>query len=83
VPMSSALQSSRLDPRVNLTDKIYYAVSQAANNYYTLFGWQINFFASQNMLILNIPNGNGFDQYVPKQTVFCTKKQHDILVFTC
>jgi hypothetical protein len=64
VPMSSALQSSRLDPRVNLTDKIYYAVSQAANNYYSLFGWQINFFASQNMLILNIPNGNGFDQYV-------------------
>jgi hypothetical protein len=64
VPMSSALQSSRLDPRVNLTDKIYYAVSQAANNYFTEFGWQINFFASQNMLILNIPNGNGFDQYV-------------------
>jgi hypothetical protein len=64
VPMSAALQSSRLDPRVNLTDKIYFAVTQAANSYYNLFGWQINFFASQNMLILNIPNGNGYDQYV-------------------
>ena len=64
VPMSAALQSSRLDPRVNLTDKIYFAITQAANAYYTLFGWQINFFASQNMLILNIPNGNGYDQYV-------------------
>jgi hypothetical protein len=64
VPMSAALQSSRLDPRVNLTDKIYFAVTQAANAYYAQFGWQINFFASQNMLILNIPNGTNYDQYV-------------------
>jgi hypothetical protein len=64
VPMSSALQSSRLDPRVNLTDKIFFAVSQAANLYYNEFGWQINFFASQNMLILNIPTANGKEQYV-------------------
>lgn len=64
VPLSSALQSSRLDPRVNLTDKIFYAVSQAANTYYGNFGWQINYFASQNMLILNIPITNGTEQYV-------------------
>ena len=65
VPMSAALQSSRLDPRINLTDKIFYAVSQAATNYYAEFGWQINYFASENMLILNIPNGLGvYDQYV-------------------
>jgi hypothetical protein len=64
VPLAGALQSSRLDPRINLTDKIYYAVSQAANQYYDLFGWQINFFASQNMLILSIPTVNGMEQYV-------------------
>lgn len=64
VPLASALQSSRLDPRVNLTDKIYYAISQAATDYSSYFGWQINYFASQNMLILNIPNGSGTDQYV-------------------
>jgi hypothetical protein len=64
VPMSAALQSSRLDPRINLTDKIYYAVSQAATVYYAQFGWQINYFASENMLILNIPNGTSYDQYV-------------------
>jgi len=64
VPMSAALQSSRLDPRINLTDKIYYAVSQAATIYFESFGWQINYFASENMLILNIPNGTGYDQYV-------------------
>ena len=64
VPMSGALQSSRLDPRINLTDKIFYAVSQAATNFYAEFGWQINYFASENMLILNIPVGTGYEQYV-------------------
>jgi len=64
VPLSSALQSSRLDPRVNLTDKIYFAVSQAATVYFANFGWQINYFASENMLILNIPITNGTEQYV-------------------
>jgi len=64
VPLASALQSSRLDPRVNLTDKIYFAVSQAATLYRDLFGWQINYFASSNMLILSIPTSTGMEQYV-------------------
>ena len=64
VPLASALQSSRLDPRINLTDKIFYAVSQAATTYFANFGWQINFFASENMLILNIPLDTGTEQYV-------------------
>jgi len=62
--LSAALQSSRLDPRVNITDKIYYAVSQAATQFYALNGWQINFFASENMLILNVPTNSGIEQYV-------------------
>jgi hypothetical protein len=64
VPLASALQSSRLDPRVNLTDKIFYPISQAATNFYSNFGWQINYFASENMLILSIPTNNGMEQYV-------------------
>ena len=64
VPLASALQSSRLDPRVNLTDKIYFPISQAATNFYANFGWQINYFASENMLILNIPTNDGMEQYV-------------------
>lgn len=64
VPLASALQSSRLDPRVNLTDKIFYAVSQAATQYYANFGWQINYFASENMLILSIPTNDGMEQFV-------------------
>lgn len=64
VPLASALQSSRLDPRINITDKIYYAVSQAATSYYALDGWQINYYASENMLILSVPTSNGMEQYV-------------------
>jgi hypothetical protein len=65
VPMASALQSSRLDPRINISDKIYYAISQAADLYSTNFGWQINYLAKVNMLIINIPVGSGvYDQFV-------------------
>ena len=64
VPLASALQSSRLDPRVNLTDKIYFAVSQAATQFYNNFGWQIIYYASENMLILSIPTNEGMEQYV-------------------
>ena len=64
VPLSSALQSSRLDPRVNLTDKIFYPISTACTNYYNNFGWQINYYAGENMLILSIPTNNGMEQYV-------------------
>jgi hypothetical protein len=64
VPLASALQSSRLDPRVNLTDKIYYAISQAATYYGINFGWQIAYYASQNMLIINVPFNNGVQQFV-------------------
>jgi hypothetical protein len=64
LPLTAALQSSRLDPRVNLTDKIFYAVSQATTQFYALDGWQINFFAAENMLILSIPTSTGMEQYV-------------------
>jgi hypothetical protein len=64
VPLTSALQSDRLDPRINLTDKIYFAVSQAASLYYANFGWQINYLAEANMLIFNIPTNDGIEQYV-------------------
>ena len=65
VPMASALQSSRLNPKINITDKIYYAISEAASLYSANFGWQINYLAEANMLILNIPIGNGvYEQYV-------------------
>jgi len=64
LPLTSALQSDRLDPRINLTDKIYYAVSLACSAYANNFGWQINYLAEANMLILSIPTNDGMEQYV-------------------
>jgi hypothetical protein len=64
VPLASALQSSRLDPRVNLTDKIYYAIAQAATFFGINFGWQIAYYASENMLIINVPSNTGPQQFV-------------------
>ena len=57
VPLSSYLQSSRLDPRVTLTDKIQYTTSQAISVYGSNFGWQVIPFQKQNMLFLNVPYG--------------------------
>lgn len=64
VPLSAGLQSTRLDPRVNITDKIFFAISQATSLYSNIYGWQINYFARQNMLILNVPALSGTEQYV-------------------
>jgi hypothetical protein len=64
VPLSAGLQSTRLDPRVNITDKIFFAISQAADLYSTNFGWQMNYFAKRNMLIVNVPVTGGSEQYV-------------------
>jgi hypothetical protein len=63
VPLAAALQSSRLDPRINLTDKIFYAISRATNLYQNNFGWQINYYAAQNMLIINVPFTEGIQQF--------------------
>jgi hypothetical protein len=64
VPLSAGLQSTRLDPRVNITDKIFFAISQAADLYSANYGWQMNYLAKYNMLILNIPVASGQEQYV-------------------
>lgn len=66
IPMSKALQSSRLDPRVSITDKIELAMSQAVTLYGSNFGWQLLLFSKENQLILNVPvqEGTSQQQYV-------------------
>lgn len=66
VPMSGALQSSRLNPRVSITDKIQYAMSQAITSYGANFGWQLVSYAKGNQLYLNVPiaEGQSQQQYV-------------------
>lgn len=62
VPLSGALQSGRVNPRVALTDKIKTAMTQAVGSYGTTFGWQVLPFPAQNMLVLNVPVSAGMNQ---------------------
>ena len=66
LPLSGALQSSRTNPRIALSDKIQQAVSEAVTNYGSNFGWQLLSFPKENMLILNVPvsAGSAQEQYV-------------------
>ena len=69
VPMSGALQSSRLNPRVALTDKIQFATSQAISSYGSTFGWELCYFPKENMLILNVPIAIGQQQQYVMNTI--------------
>lgn len=62
-PLASELQSSRLDPRVAITDKIQWAVSEAITAYGDQFGWQMLFYPQENQLWLNVPNPIQITQY--------------------
>lgn len=62
LPLGAALQSSRVNPRVALTDKIQQAVSSAVGTYGSNFGWQMLYYARENMLIVNVPVAEGSDQ---------------------
>ena len=66
VPLAGALQSSRLDPRINLTNKIQGAITDAVNAYASKFGWQVIYFAKNNAILLNVPvsEGSAQEQYV-------------------
>lgn len=65
-PLSTALQSSRVQPQKALSNKIQRAMNTAIGSYGSNFGWQIIPFPPQNMVILNIPvNAGSFqEQYV-------------------
>jgi hypothetical protein len=66
VPLSGALQSSRVQPRVAITDKIQYAISLAVTSYAHNFGWQLMYVPTENQLWLNVPieQGQNQQQYV-------------------
>lgn len=62
MPLGASLQSSRVNPRVALTDKIQYAISSAVSNYGSNFGWQVLYLARENQLYLNVPVAEGSQQ---------------------
>lgn len=69
LPLAAALQSSRLDPRVALSDKIQNAVSLATTTYGTNFGWEIFYFARENALWVNVPVSVGMQQQYAMNTI--------------
>jgi len=69
VPMSGAWQSSRLDPRVSITNKIQYAVSQAVSSYGQNFGWSLLYYSKENQLIMNVPIATGQEQQYVMNTI--------------
>lgn len=66
LPLSKALLSDRVNPKIALTDKIQSAMNTAAVNYGSNYGWQLLLYPKGPMLILNVPvnTGSGQHQYV-------------------
>lgn len=62
LPMAAGLQSSRLDPRVALSDKIRGAFASATQIYGNNFGWQMIFVPKFNAIMVNVPVGVGNNQ---------------------
>ncbi len=62
IPMASALQSSRLDPQVALSDKIQGAFAAVTRQYKSNFGWGLLYNPLNNALIVNIPVGTNSQQ---------------------
>jgi hypothetical protein len=70
IPMASALQSSRLDPRVALSDKIQGAITAATSSYgTTATGWQVVYNAKRNAVWINVPVGVGSQQQYVMNTI--------------
>lgn len=68
-PMSGIIQSTRIDPRQRLTDKIQAAMNQAAQSYGTNFGWQIDYCPTDNRVMLNVPVALGEQQQFAMNTI--------------
>jgi len=70
VPLSRALVSSRVQPKVALTEKINGAMANAAQLYSANFGWKLLFYPKGSMLLLNIPVSTGsFQQQYAMNTI--------------
>ena len=69
LPLASALQSSRLDPRVNLSDKIQGAITEVTTAYQNSFGWALLYHAKNNALWINVPVGLGKQEQFVMNTI--------------
>jgi len=75
VPLGKYFLSPQIDQRIALTDKIRSAVSTAAMNYGSNFGWQLCHYAKGNQLYLNVPVSEGASQQQYVQNTADPQKQ--------
>jgi hypothetical protein len=73
MPMAASLQSSRLDPRVALSDKIQGAITAATTQYggsHADVGWQVVYAtAKYNAVWINVPVADGQQQQYVMNTI--------------
>ena len=72
LPLASALQSSRLDPRVALSDKIQGAIASATTLYagsHESIGWQVYYNAKTNAVWINVPVATDMQQQYVMNTI--------------
>lgn len=69
LPLAAAIQSSRLDPRVALSNKIQNAISAATTQFASNFGWQIFYYAKENAVWVNVPMSDGTTQQYVMNTI--------------
>jgi hypothetical protein len=69
LPMSSALQYSRINPEVALTNKIQTAASTAIDIYGSNNGWCLLYYPKNNMLFMNVPVSTGQQQQFVMNTI--------------
>jgi len=55
VPLSAALQTTRTNSRVALSDKIENALRDSISSYSSNFGWSVSFFPTLQMICINVP----------------------------
>lgn len=68
-PLGKALLSSTVAKSVALTDKIQNSTSIAAAEYRNNTGWQVTLYSDANMMILNVPAGNGNNYQYAQNTI--------------
>lgn len=69
LPMSVGIGAARSNQRAAVSDKIRGAVSRAASQAASRFGWQPVFYPEGNKIIFNVPTNTGkFEQYVSNST---------------
>lgn len=61
-PLSKALLSATVNPRVALTDRIGQAMNDATASSSANFGWEATHYPGADMLLLNVPVTEGQDQ---------------------